>query len=538
MFHIIAKIVATQQERESMPYITKLKLLNFKRFTKFEVEFDSKINTIIGDNESGKSSLLQAIELLSSGSRNKVETTGVESILNKDSVSDFLAGEKSFEKLPEIHIEAYLSDETNPDLFGKHNSGKINASGLHMMCIPNVDLANEINQVLALDNENFPYEFYIVNFITFSGEAYSGYRRFLKCLTIDSSKINSDYANNEYIRTVYSSTVEHVDRVCLSNEYRLQKVQFKENSLKEINEGLGSYELAIRSGSKFNLEADITLTLDDIPIDARGKGQQCFIKTEFALNRNAEKQSIDTLLLEEPENHLSHNNMKRLVSKISGSHQNQIIIATHSSLISTRLDLRKSILLNSGSDKPLKLNDLSISTSKFFMKAPDNNILEFVLSSKVILVEGDSEYMLIDALYKKTTGSTLEEDNVHIISVGGTSFKRYMELAKNLKIRAAVVRDNDKDYQAKCVDNYTAFIANNIMVFSDTDNNNYTFEICLYHKNKKICDDLFSGGNIKKLPLEFMLDNKAESALRLLDNHSGDLHVPEYIQQAIQWINE
>ncbi|MFK8012633.1 MAG: ATP-dependent endonuclease [Marinicellaceae bacterium] len=522
-----------------MQYIKQLKLLNYKKFKEFEVEFDSKINTIIGDNESGKSTILQAIELLSSGSRHKVEAAGIESIFNKDSVTEFLAGEKTFEKLPEIHVEAYLSDETNPDLVGRHHSkAPIDASGLHMVCLPNEDLINEINQVLALDNGNFPFEFYIVKFITFNGEAYSGYRRFLKCLTIDSSKINSEHANNEYIRTVYDSTVEHANRVSLSNEYRLQKIQFKENNLKNINEGLGSYELAIRSGSKYNLEGDITLTQDDIPIDARGQGQQCFIKTEFALNRNAENNALDTLLLEEPENHLSHSNMKKLISKISESHHNQIIIATHSSLISTRLDLRKSILLNSNSDKPLKLNELSTSTSKFFMKAPDNNILEFVLSRKVMLVEGDAEYMLIDAMYKRTTGRALEEDEVHIISVGGTSFKRYMELAKTLNIRAAIIRDNDEDYQGKCIDNYVDYIAENIKVFSDTNNDNYTFEVCLYNKNKVVCDELFSGGNIKKSPLDFMLDNKAESSLRLVENHSEGLDPPEYIQQAIQWINE
>jgi len=521
-----------------MQYIKKLKLLNFKRFKKFEVEFDEKINTIIGDNEAGKSSILQAIEMTSSGSRSKVEAAGVEAILNKDAISEFLISDKSFEKLPEIHVEVYLSDETNPDLFGNHNLEKIPASGLHMICQPNEDLANEINHVLAINNGNFPFEFYTVKFITFNGEAYSGYRRFLKCLTIDSSKINSEYANNEYIKTIYDSTVDHARRISLRNEYRQQKIQFKENNLKFINDDLGDYELAIRSGSKFNLEVDITLTQDDIPIDARGKGQQCFIKTEFALNRNAERQAIDTLLLEEPENHLSHTNMKRLISKISDSHQNQIIIATHSSLISTRLDLRKSILLNSATEKPLTLGELSSSTAKFFMKAPDNNVLEFVLSSKVILVEGDAEYMLIDALYAKATAKTLEEDDVHVISVGGTSFKRYMELAKTLRIKTAIIRDNDKDYQANCVDNYIDHIADNIKIFSDTDNGRYTFEVCLYQDNKGICDDLFSGRNIKKAPLEFMLDNKAESALRLVDNHSEDIDAPEYIQQAIKWINE
>jgi AAA15 family ATPase/GTPase len=520
-----------------MQYIKKLKLLNFKRFKEFEVGFDSTINIIIGDNEAGKSSILQAIELLSSGSRNKVETAGIESLLNKASLAEFLASDKSFEKLPEIHVEAYLSDETNPDLVGKHNSENINASGLHMICKPREDLISEINQVLAEDN-NFPFEFYAVKFITFNGEAYSGYRRLLKCLTIDSTQINSEYANKEYIKTVYCSTVDHATRVGLRNEYRQQKIQFKEKNLKPINAKLGDYELAVRSGSKFNLETDITLMQDDIPIDARGKGQQCFIKTEFALARNAEKQAIDTLLLEEPENHLSHTNMKRLIAKISDSHKNQIIIATHNSLISTRLDLRNSILLNSTSDKPLTLAELPTSTAKFFMKAPDNNILEFVLSRKVMLVEGDAEYMLIDALYSKVTGKTMEEDNVHVISVGGTSFKRYMELAKTLGIRTAVIRDNDGDYQAKCVDNYVYHISENIKVFFDTDNGRYTFEVCLYQDNKKTCDALFSGGNIKKAPLEFMLDNKAECSFRLVDKQAGKMDVPEYIKQAIVWINE
>ena len=172
------------------------------------------------------------------------------------------------------------------------------------------------------------------------------------------------------------------------------------------------------------------------------------------------------------------------------------------------------------------------------MKAPDNNILEFVLSKKVVLVEGDAEYMLIDALYSKESGRTLEEDDVHVISVGGTSFKRCMEVAKHLKIRTAVIRDNDENYEANCVDRYSDYIADNIKVFSDVDNYRYTFEVCLYQDNKANCDELFSGGNIQKSPLEFMLDNKAECAFRLVEKHSEKLEVPSYIKQAIKWINE
>jgi putative ATP-dependent endonuclease of OLD family len=468
-----------------------------------------------------------------------VESTGLESLFNKDCVTEFLAGENTYESLPELHLELYLNDGTNSDLVGSHNSDSNNkASGLHMVCEPNIELANEIKQVLAMESANFPFEFYVVRFFTFSGEAYSGYSRFLKCLTIDSSQINGEYANREYIKSIYESSVDLPARANLKNEYRQQKVQFKNTNLKAINDGLGIYDFALRSGANFNLETDITLTQDDIPINERGKGQQCFIKTEFALTRNSEGKKIDTILLEEPENHLSHTNMKRLISKISESHQNQIIIATHSSLISTRLDLRNSILLNSASVNPLTLRELTDPTAKFFMKAPDNNILEFVLSNKVILVEGDAEYILFNSLYSKGTGRTLEEDGVHVISVGGTSFKRYMELARTLGIRTAVIRDNDQDYQAKCIDNYSEHITDKIKVFSDIDNTRYTFEVCIYTDNQMICDALFSGSNIKLPPLEFMLANKAESALRLAEKHANDIDIPNYIAEAIAWINE
>lgn len=54
---------------------------------------------------------------------------------------------------------------------------------------------------------------------------------------------------------------------------------------------------------------------------------------------------IHALLLEEPENHLSHVSMKRLVNQLATERQTQVFIATHSSHISSRLDLRKAILL-------------------------------------------------------------------------------------------------------------------------------------------------------------------------------------------------
>ena len=184
------------------------------------------------------------------------------------------------------------------------------------------------------------------------------------------------------------------------------------------------------------------------------------------------------------------------------------------------------------------LNDLSDETAKFFIKAPNHNILELVLSKKVILVEGDAEYILMESLYGKVKGNAPSEDGIHIISVGGTSFKRYMELSKLLNIRTAVIRDNDNDYQKNCIDNYDDYLADGITVYADKDKTRYTFEVCMYQDNKDVCNELFSRGKIKLDPQDYMLKNKTTAAFKLLDEKSEELIVPAYIQEAIEWISE
>lgn len=523
-----------------MKYITKLKLTNFKKFKNLELEFQDGINTIVGDNESGKSTILQAIELVSKASRNRVETIGFESLINKEVCQQFIQLEnKSYSELPVIHAEVFLNEDVKNELSGKHNTDGVETVGLHMEILPNESLTKEINQVIAQNPDSFPFEFYIVKFFTFSGEAYTGYSKYLPTLIIDSSIISSEYASKEYTKTVYKSAINDLQNVQLKNRYRQHKETFTSNDLNSINTSLqGNFTFAIRSNSKSNLETDIGLIQDNVPIDEKGKGQQCFIKTEFVLSQNTQRK-IDVLLLEEPENHLSHTNMKRLISRIARSEQNQIIITTHNSLISSRLDLRKAKLLNSISENIGTLADIPEDTAKFFIKAPDNNILEFILSSKVILVEGDAEYMLFETLYKSIDRS-IEDDNLHIISVDGLSFKRYLDLAEILKIKVAVIRDNDGDKQKNCIDNYKYYTGDNIKIFFDDDDDRTTFEICIYQENKELCDRIFTGLKTNT-PEGFMLANKADSAFRIAnkcDEKNLKLNIPEYIKEAITWINE
>jgi len=517
--------------------IRRLVLKNFKRFKALELEFDPELNILVGGNEAGKSSVLQAMDIVLSASRSKVESIGLEALFNTDCIAEFLAGARKIVDLPELMAEVYFDDlPGRHDLDGRNNSKGADHQGIKMVCKPVDDYTKEIQAILAENHENFPFEYYGVHFLTFTDEAVVPYKKPLRHLLIDSSLINNEYATREYTRSMYAAHASVAQRNLHGFEYRRAKAKFKEDVFKSMNDGLDGYKFDVRTSPKASVETDIIITENDIPVDSKGKGRQCFIKTEFAL-RNREH-ALHVLLLEEPENHLSQVHMRKLIERIRASVEKQLFVATHSSFIATRLNLRNVLILSDEKpSRPASLKDLSPETAVFFMKAPDNNVLELALCKKAILVEGDAEFILMEALYKISAhGCSLDADGVHVISVDGTSFKRYLELAKLLSIKVAAIRDNDRDHAANCVANYLDHVSTSIQVFADPDNTRHTFEVCIYQDNKTTCQELFEPGR-KTLSVEdYMLKNKTDAAFQLLEKKGAALVAPSYIQRAVAWI--
>lgn len=517
-------------------HVRKIILSNFKKFESLELAFEPDLNVLVGDNEAGKSTLLQAMDLAMSGSPSKVDALGIESLMNKGAVDRFFECGKRAADLPKLFVEIYVSDLDEWEAHGRANSLNTDAFGLRFSCEPSETYAEEIAQVLAEPGENFPFEFYAIRFQTFADQPYGGPRRHIDQLLIDSALINTDHAHREYTRKLYQANSSASERGSHQNKYRSAKSEFRDAHLGELNSRL-DVKFWLRSSNKASLENDLVIVSDGIPVESKGRGQQSLIKTTFALQRGRGKRGIDVLMLEEPENHLSHGHMRKLVDDIAGAGDQQVFVATHSSMICSRLGLRKAILLGDDGRASAKLSKLKPSTAAFFAKAPDHHLLEFAMSRRVILVEGDAEYILIESLYRNCCDSTLEKDKVHVIAVGGTSFKRYLEVASILGVRTAVVRDNDGDHQRNCVENYEDDLCENAKVFADPDPKRSTFEICVHDDNAKICEELFLPKRRKKTVLDYMLDNKAEAALALADK-APQLRAPQYVRDAIEWIRK
>lgn len=101
-----------------MPAITHLMLSNFRKFDSLRLNFHSAKNILIGDNESGKSSVLLVLDRVLSGSRHRVEMLGAESLLSRQAVRAFWTGPRRADLLPELIAEVFLSHTGNPDLNG------------------------------------------------------------------------------------------------------------------------------------------------------------------------------------------------------------------------------------------------------------------------------------------------------------------------------------------------------------------------------------------------------------------------------------
>ena len=109
------------------------------------------------------------------------------------------------------------------------------------------------------------------------------------------------------------------------------------------------YTFGLKSGAYMDLESDLMIYEDEIGIDNKGTGKHVFIKADFALERSGE--NVDVVLIEEPENHLSPVNLRKLVHRVASAKEGQLFVTTHSSMISTRLEINNLLIMHQESAK-------------------------------------------------------------------------------------------------------------------------------------------------------------------------------------------
>ena len=137
--------------------IKKVNIENFKSYRgKFSIELNSGINILVGDNEAGKSTILEAIHLALTGILNgkylKNELT--QYLFNNDVIQEYvisLKGEYPL-KLPSIIIELFLDGEEFVIFEGDKNSQKKSNRGFSLEIAFDEKYKSEYEQLINIGN--------------------------------------------------------------------------------------------------------------------------------------------------------------------------------------------------------------------------------------------------------------------------------------------------------------------------------------------------------------------------------------------------
>lgn len=532
--------------------IEKVVIKNFKSIESLSLNVDKDINILVGDNEQGKSTILEAINLALTASLNKRSIHNEISpfIFNRKTVNNYLEilRNKATIEPPKILIEVYFQEsEIVASLKGTNNSRKEDTWGISLSIELDEEFEDEYTEYIKdPDNiNNIPIEYYTVKWYSFSFSPLTLRSNPVKCVLIDATEGKAWNGTERYISNIIGNTLALKQKVALNINYRDLKESFSSiGAIQDINTNLSSktgeisdkdLSISLDVSQKSGWESHLTAYLDEIPFDLIGKGEQNSIKLKLSLETNLE--DVHVILIEEPETHLSYTNMSRLVKQISEKCVGrQLLITTHSTYVLNKLGLDHVIFLNEGNTMTLK--DLEEETYNYFKKLPGYDTLRLILSERAILVEGPSDELIVQKAYIQKYGRLPIEDGVDVITVRGLSFKRYLEIADILSKTVAVITDNDGDIEKNIINKYgdKYLTHDNISVHYGDDENYKTLEPQLVKANgvellNKILEVDYS---TEEDLLKYMTSSnkKSECAMQLFDSEEN-LEIPEYIANAI-----
>lgn len=165
---------------------------------------------------------------------------------------------------------------------------------------------------------------------------------------------------------------------------------------------------------------------------------------------NNQKKGLKLALVEELEAHLHPQYQLRLIEYISSLQNNeQFILSTHSITLASKIKLADLIILKGNNAFPMssKYTEMKPADYKFLERFLDATKANLFFAKGLIMVEGDAENLLIPAI-AQLIGKNLYQYGVSVVNVGNTAYKRYVNVfirkdGKSFEMPIAVISDLD-----------------------------------------------------------------------------------------------
>jgi len=444
--------------------ISQLQLYNFRKFKStngnpgLAITFHKGLNALIGENDSGKTSIIDAIKLvLLTQSNDYIRATDEDFYTDSDGnsvnefridlvLSDFSEQEAknfieylSFKKNAENAIEYYIElhyrawKEKNNRIFSELRVGD-QSDGIIMD-----SKARELLKAV-----------YLKPLRDAEREMKSGRNSRISQILIN-HPVFSDKEENELVK-ILSESNDSIRKF------------FTESSGKEILDNIkkslqefsnhGSSENAYLATSEIKLKAileSLSLMAPEL-YPGLGELNLLFIAAELLLLNHDENGGLKLAMIEELEAHLHPQAQLRLIEYLQNEYRNagvQIIVSTHSPILASKINLKNIILVknNTGYDLAPGNTKLLKGDYLFLQRFLDATKANMFFANGVSMVEGDAENLLVPVI-ADIIGYPLEKYGISMVNVGSTAFLRYSRIfarsdGSTIGIPVSIITDCD-----------------------------------------------------------------------------------------------
>ena len=448
-------------------YLSTLRLWNFRKYCAMadgkpglEIHFQEGVNVLIGENDSGKTAIVDAIRYV-------LRTQSGEFIQFED--KDFYQ-EPDGNRKDEVKIECVFDgiNEQDAGLFWEWlswNDDKtkyllkvwLYAKRKDNIIMPTFSAGIE-GQAERMDSE--ARELLKVVYFKPLRDALTDMTHGYK------SRLAQILGAHELFKTekdVHGNIIKHK----LETDYEKLKKEIEnyfkvggggESITSEINSFLREHFLL--NGDSRNAEVKLTggelteiLRLLDLILEGNKSGLGTLnllcIAAEMLLFNN-QKKGLKLALVEELEAHLHPQYQLRLIEYISSQQKNeQFILSTHSIALASKIKLASLIVLKGTEALPMspEYTLMKPADYKFLERFLDATKANLFFARGLIMVEGDAENLLIPAI-AQLIGRNLYKYGVSVVNVGSTAYKRYVNIfkrkdGKSFGMPIAVVSDLD-----------------------------------------------------------------------------------------------
>ncbi|MFA4824024.1 MAG: AAA family ATPase [Methanoregula sp.] len=451
-------------------YLSELKIWNFRKYgmvgDQFEgsspgisIEFHDGMNVLIGENDSGKSSIIDAIRYTlgtQSGEYTRIDETDFH-VVEKTRALE-LRIECIFRGLTEIESGKFLEWLENEDLGGepafilKVNLNawiKGNRIFSSVRAGSDTDGSQIEGEAKALLRTTYLKPLRDAEAELIPGRR-SRFAQILKAHSLFQKEADSDHD----LEVIFNDANQKIE------EYF--KIKPDDAGASKLMKSLNNYveaffpqgddhnpSVTISGGDLFDILQRLTLSLDTNP-SGLGASNLLFMATELLLLQSENNIGLKLALIEELEAHLHPQAQLRLIHFLGGkADKGQIILTTHSTTLGSSIPLENLIICKKDRIFPMgkKFTKLDPKNYDFLYRFLDATKANLFFARGILIVEGDAENLLIPTI-AKIIDRPLHRYGISIVNVGSTAFSHYVKIFhrennESMGFKVALITDMD-----------------------------------------------------------------------------------------------